>query len=46
MELVAAFTQRTYVLDFGHLIADGPTGQMLVDDRVRSAYLGDLEVEA
>jgi len=46
VELVAAFTQRTYVLDFGHLIADGPTGQMLVDDRVRSAYLGDLEVEA
>jgi branched-chain amino acid transport system ATP-binding protein len=43
VELVAAFTQRTYVLDFGHLIADGPTGQMLVDDRVRSAYLGDLE---
>ena len=44
VELVAAFTERTYVLDFGHLIADGPTGQMMADARVRSAYLGDLEV--
>ena len=44
VELVAAFTERTYVLDFGHLIADGPTGQMMADARVRNAYLGDLEV--
>ncbi len=44
VELVAAFTERTYVLDFGHLIADGPTGEMMADDRVRAAYLGDLEV--
>ena len=44
VELVAAFTERTYVLDFGHLIANGPTGQMMADARVRSAYLGDLEV--
>ena len=44
VELVAAFTERTYVLDFGHLIADGPTGEMMADDRVRTAYLGDLEV--
>ena len=44
VELVAAFTERTYVLDFGHLIADGPTEEMMADDRVRAAYLGDLEV--
>ena len=44
VELVAAFTERTYVLDFGHLIADGPTGEMMANDRVRTAYLGDLEV--
>ena len=44
VELVAAFTERTYVLDFGHLIADGPTEEMMGDDRVRTAYLGDLEV--
>jgi branched-chain amino acid transport system ATP-binding protein len=44
VELVAAFTERTYVLDFGHLIADGPTEEMMADDRVRTAYLGDLEV--
>ena len=44
VELVAAFTERTYVLDFGHLIADGPTEEMMGDHRVRTAYLGDLEV--
>ncbi len=44
VELVAAFTERAYVLDFGHLIADGPTGEMMADERVRTAYLGDLEV--
>ena len=44
VELVAAFTERTYVLNFGHLIADGPTGEMMANDRVRTAYLGDLEV--
>ena len=43
VELVAAFTERSYVLDFGRLIADGPTEEMMVDDRVRTAYLGDLE---
>ena len=44
VELVAAFTERTYVLDFGHLIADGPPEEMMAADRVRAAYLGDLEV--
>jgi len=44
VELVAAFTDRTYVLDFGRLIANGPTEQMMADAQVRRAYLGDLEV--
>mgnify|MGYP001453404246 FL=1 len=44
VELVAAFTDRTYVLDFGRLIANGPTEQMMADAEVRRAYLGDLEV--
>ena len=45
VELVAEFTERTYVLDFGHLIAHGPTREMMADERVRAAYLGDLQVE-
>ena len=44
VELVAAFTDRTYVLDSGQLIANGPTEQMMADAQVRRAYLGDLEV--
>ncbi|MDH3704820.1 MAG: ABC transporter ATP-binding protein [Acidimicrobiia bacterium] len=44
VELVASFTERTYVLDFGTLIADGPTDQVMADAAVRSAYLGDLEL--
>ena len=43
VELVAGFTERTYVLDFGTLIAEGPTGEVLADPAVRTAYLGDLE---
>ncbi len=37
---VATFTERTYVLDFGRLIAEGPTGDVLSQDAVREAYLG------
>jgi branched-chain amino acid transport system ATP-binding protein len=44
VELVAAFTERVYVLDFGRLIAAGPTGPVLASDTVRAAYLGDVEV--
>ncbi|MFP3900319.1 MAG: ABC transporter ATP-binding protein [Acidimicrobiia bacterium] len=40
VEFVAVFTERTYVLDFGTLIAEGPTGEVLASDIVRSAYLG------
>jgi branched-chain amino acid transport system ATP-binding protein len=42
VELVAGFTERTYVLDFGALIASGPTAEVLASDEVRTAYLGDL----
>jgi branched-chain amino acid transport system ATP-binding protein len=42
VELVADFTDRAYVLDFGCMIAAGPTAEVLHSDIVRHAYLGDL----
>ena len=44
VELVASFTERTYVLDFGTLIAEGSTASVMADPVVRDAYLGDLDV--
>jgi len=44
VEFVSGFTERTYVLDFGRVIAEGPTREILGSDAVRRAYLGDLEV--
>ena len=40
MELVSACCTNTAVLDFGKLIASGPTAQVLRDERVMRAYLG------
>ncbi len=40
VELVANFTDRCYVLEFGQLIASGTTADVMVNDRVREAYLG------
>jgi len=42
VELVRSFVRRVYVLDFGTLIASGPTDTVFADDAVRKAYLGDL----
>jgi branched-chain amino acid transport system ATP-binding protein len=42
VELVRSFVQRVYVLDFGTLIASGPTAAVFADDAVRKAYLGDM----
>lgn len=44
VDLVADFTERLYVLDFGTLIAEGPTTETLLDPAVRTAYLGTMEV--
>jgi branched-chain amino acid transport system ATP-binding protein len=43
VEFVAGFTERSYVLDFGQMIASGPTADVLASAEVRRAYLGDLE---
>ena len=43
VELVATFTERSYVLDFGHVVVGGPTADVLRDDRVRAAYLGAFD---
>jgi branched-chain amino acid transport system ATP-binding protein len=44
VELVSTFTERCYVLDFGCLIASGPTADVMASDEVRTAYFGDVEV--
>jgi ABC-type branched-subunit amino acid transport system ATPase component len=44
MALVSAVCEKTAVLDFGKLIASGPTAQVLRDEHVIRAYLGTEEV--
>jgi branched-chain amino acid transport system ATP-binding protein len=42
VEMVQAFASRLYVLDFGIVIASGPTADVMGDEVVRKAYLGEL----
>jgi branched-chain amino acid transport system ATP-binding protein len=42
VEMVQAFAARLYVLDFGIVIASGATAEVMNDDAVRKAYLGEL----
>jgi branched-chain amino acid transport system ATP-binding protein len=42
VDFVRSLVQRVFVLDFGTLIAAGPTTDVFADDAVRRAYLGDL----
>jgi ABC-type branched-subunit amino acid transport system ATPase component len=45
MALVNETCGHVAVLDFGHIIASGPTADVLNDARVMAAYLGeDIEV--
>jgi ABC-type branched-subunit amino acid transport system ATPase component len=45
MSLVQACCETTAVLDFGRLIASGPTREVLRDEHVIRAYLGTEDVE-
>jgi branched-chain amino acid transport system ATP-binding protein len=45
MSLVSACCEVTAVLDFGKLIAAGPTADVLRDEAVMKAYLGTEDVE-
>ena len=45
MSLVSSCCTTTAVLDFGKLIALGPTAEVLRDEQVIRAYLGTEEVE-
>jgi branched-chain amino acid transport system ATP-binding protein len=45
MGLVSSCCEVTAVLDFGKLIAAGPTSEVLRDERVVRAYLGTEEIE-
>jgi branched-chain amino acid transport system ATP-binding protein len=38
--MVQRLAARTYVLDYGQMIAAGPTEDVMRDERVRTAYLG------
>jgi ABC-type branched-subunit amino acid transport system ATPase component len=40
MSLVREVCEYTYALDFGRLITEGPTDEVLASDAVRSIYLG------
>ncbi len=46
MSLVSSCCEKTAVLDFGKMIASGPTTEVLRDERVMRAYLGTEEVMA
>src|SRR5437764_11784184 len=41
LEMVQRVVTRLFVLDLGQLIADGPTGAVMGDAKVRRAYLGE-----
>jgi ABC-type branched-subunit amino acid transport system ATPase component len=45
VELIAACCVQTMVLDFGKLLAVGPTAQVLEMPEVRRAYLGTFEIQ-
>jgi branched-chain amino acid transport system ATP-binding protein len=45
MSRVSSCCEVTAVLDFGRLVASGPTAEVLRDEAVMKAYLGTEDVE-
>jgi len=45
VSLVARVCDRIVALDFGQVIADGPTAEVVASDVLRAAYLGEETVE-
>ena len=41
MKLVSGLCEKLTVLNFGHMLAEGPTGDVLNDPQVIAAYLGE-----
>lgn len=44
VDMVRDFVERVYVLDFGTMIAEGRTDDVLSDAKVREVYLGEMWV--
>ncbi len=44
IELVSAFTTRSYLLDFGRVLLSGPTDEVMASDEMREAYLGSAAI--
>jgi ABC-type branched-subunit amino acid transport system ATPase component len=42
LDFVQRVVERTYVLDFGKMIASGRVDEVLADPVVRRAYLGEV----
>ena len=42
VDLVRNLVERMFVLDFGTMIASGPTSAVFADNAVKKAYFGDL----
>jgi branched-chain amino acid transport system ATP-binding protein len=42
VEMVTQLVERVFVLDFGTVIASGPTQEVFADANVRRAYIGDV----
>lgn len=45
-DLIGDLCDQVAVLDFGKLVASGPTAATLADPKVRAAYLGEIEEDA
>ncbi|MGN0986692.1 MAG: ABC transporter ATP-binding protein, partial [Otoolea sp.] len=41
MKLVSGICEKLTVLNFGHMLAEGPTSEVLNDPQVIAAYLGE-----